>query len=325
MMPMMNNIYRKIYKEIKKHDRIVIARHIGPDPDALGSQFGLKELILNTFPNKKVHCVGAPASKFKFIGTLEKFNDYWYDDALLIVTDTPDIKRVDGVDPLKFKTKIKIDHHPMVDTYCDAELVDDTASSASQLIIELAFKTPLKMNQKAALNLYTGIISDTNRFMYSYTSAKTFELVSKLIKKTKINFTDIYKDLYIRPFKELRFQSYLVNNMNITKNGLGYLFIPENVIKEYDLDVSTANNMVSNFNYIDEMYVWVLMSYDKANDVIKGSIRSRGPVINGVASNFNGGGHAMASGVRLKSMDEVDELVKALDKEVAKYRKDLKH
>ena len=37
----------------------------------------------------------------------------------------------------------------MVDTYCDAELVDDTASSASQLIIELAFKTPLKMNQKA--------------------------------------------------------------------------------------------------------------------------------------------------------------------------------
>ena len=51
MMPMMNNIYRKIYKEIKKHDRIVIARHIGPDPDALGSQFGLKELILNTFPN----------------------------------------------------------------------------------------------------------------------------------------------------------------------------------------------------------------------------------------------------------------------------------
>ena len=53
MMPMMNNVYRKIYKEIKKHDRIVIARHIGPDPDALGSQFALKELILNRFPKDK--------------------------------------------------------------------------------------------------------------------------------------------------------------------------------------------------------------------------------------------------------------------------------
>ena len=323
-MPMMNNIYRRIYKEIKNHDRIVIARHIGPDPDALGSQFGLKELILNTFPKKKVHCVGAPASKFKFIGTLDRFSESWYDDALLIVTDTPDIKRVDGVDPTKFKHKIKIDHHPVGDNYCDIEFVDDTASSASQLVIELAFHSPLKMNEAAALKLYTGIISDTNRFMYSYTSAKTFDLVSKLIKKTNLNFTSVYKDLYIRPFKELRFQSYLVNNMTITKNGLGYLFIPESVIKEYDLDASTANNMVSNFNYIDEMYVWVLMSYDKANDVIKGSIRSRGPIINGVAANFNGGGHAMASGVRLKSMDEVEELVKALDKEVAKYRKENK-
>lgn len=322
---MMNNVYKKIYKEIKKYDRIVIARHIGPDPDALGSQFGLKELILNTFPKKKVYCVGAPASKFKFIGTLDKFNESWYDDALLIVTDTPDIKRVDGVDPTKFKTKIKIDHHPVGIDYCDVEWVDDTASSASQLVIELAFHTPLKMNEKAALKLYTGIISDTNRFMYSYTSAKTFELVSRLIKQTKLDFTKVYEDLYIRPFKELKFQSYLVNNMNITKNGLGYLFIPESVIKEYDLDASTANNMVSNFNYIDEMYTWVLLSYDKANDVIKGSIRSRGPVINGVAANFNGGGHAMASGVRLKSMDEVEKLVEALDKEVAKYKKGIKH
>ena len=42
----MANIYRKIYKEIKKHKTIVITRHIGADPDALGSQFALKELIL---------------------------------------------------------------------------------------------------------------------------------------------------------------------------------------------------------------------------------------------------------------------------------------
>ena len=52
------NIYRRIYKEIKKFNNIVIARHIGPDPDALGSQFALKELIKYKFPNKNVYAVG---------------------------------------------------------------------------------------------------------------------------------------------------------------------------------------------------------------------------------------------------------------------------
>lgn len=47
------NIYKQIFKQIKKYDTIVIARHIGADPDALGSQFALKNIILELFPDKK--------------------------------------------------------------------------------------------------------------------------------------------------------------------------------------------------------------------------------------------------------------------------------
>ena len=46
----MNNIFNQIYNKIKKYNKIVIARHVGADPDALGSTLGLKEAILNTFP-----------------------------------------------------------------------------------------------------------------------------------------------------------------------------------------------------------------------------------------------------------------------------------
>ena len=102
------NVYKRIYKEIKKHDVIVLARHIGPDPDALGSTLGLKELILNTFPKKKVYAVGTPAARHKYIGELDLFKEELYESAMLIVLDTPDIKRVDGVDPTKFKVKIKV-------------------------------------------------------------------------------------------------------------------------------------------------------------------------------------------------------------------------
>ena len=52
-------MHKKIFNRIKKYNTIVIARHIGPDPDSLGAQIGLKDIIINNFPNKNVYAVGA--------------------------------------------------------------------------------------------------------------------------------------------------------------------------------------------------------------------------------------------------------------------------
>lgn len=313
------NIYKRIYKEIKKHNIIVLARHIGPDPDALGSTLGLKELILNTFPNKQVYAVGTKANKHKYIGELDPFREELYDNAMLIVLDTPDIKRVDGVDPTRFKYKIKIDHHPLVDKYCDIEFVDDTASSASQLVIELALRTPLKLNTLAAEKLYVGLVSDTNRFLYSYTSDKTFYLVSKLLQVTNIDITKVYEWLYLRSIKEKKLQGYALLNMNITDHKLGYLIINQEKLDELETDAATMTNIVNYLNYTEEMIAWVIFAYDKNMDLIRASIRSRGPVINEVAALFNGGGHVFASGARLHDFDEVKNMIQQLDKVCEEY------
>ena len=147
-----SNIYKQIYKKIKKANTIIIARHVGPDPDALGSTLGLKQIIIDNFPNKKVYVIGSPAAKFRYIGELDKMPEN-FDDALLIVTDTPDHKRVDGLDPRRIKNSIKIDHHPYVETMCELEWIDDKASSASQMVLELAFNTNLKITKEAGEKL----------------------------------------------------------------------------------------------------------------------------------------------------------------------------
>ena len=311
-------MYKKIAKEIKKYNTIIIARHIGPDPDALGSSIGLKELIVNNFPKKKVYVVGSPASRFRYLGNIDKQIDIDTKKALLIVTDTPDIKRIDGAIPNNFAKVIKIDHHPFVEKYADIELIDDKASSASQLIIEFAKKNHYKLNKTIASKLYLGVVADTNRFLYEYTTWKTLNLVSWLIKKTDLDFTNLYENLYNRSLKEIIFSGYISLNMKVTESGLAYIKLTDDIIKEYEVDASTAGNLIENFNNIDQIKVVAFCSQDK--DYIKCSIRSRGPIINEIASRYNGGGHIYASGARPKNFEETDNMLNELDKICEKYK-----
>jgi phosphoesterase RecJ-like protein len=66
---------KNIYKKISKYQNIVIARHIGPDPDAIASQMALRDSIKLTFPNKNVYAVGVGVSKFKYFGLLDKIDE----------------------------------------------------------------------------------------------------------------------------------------------------------------------------------------------------------------------------------------------------------
>ena len=147
--------FKEILKEIKKYNNVVIARHIGADPDALGSQFSLKELIQTNFKNKSVYAVGSIASRFRFMGTLDKIDDLNPQESLLIVLDTPDKKRIEGIDNLEeFASVIKIDHHPFVEKYGNIEYIEDQASSTSQLIFKFALDNKLKLTKKIAENIY---------------------------------------------------------------------------------------------------------------------------------------------------------------------------
>ena len=246
----MNSIFKQILKKIKEYDTIVIARHVGPDPDAIASQLALKDIIEYNFPHKKVYAVGTGVSRFKFLGILDKVDESTLEHALLIITDVPRFDRVDGAYKPRYDFTIKIDHHPCDEVICDLELVDESSSSACQLITELVYKTKLKINKDIASKLYLGIVADSDRFLLSYTSGKTLELSSKLLNDYDLDLMGLYQNLYDRSINERRFEAYIINNLTITENGFGYIKITDDVIKKYEVDSSTASNMVNNLNLL---------------------------------------------------------------------------
>ena len=303
-------MFEEIYKTIEQFDKIVLSRHIGPDPDAMSSTMALKDSIMLTFENKKVYVVGSGSSRFTYFGKLDRLDDM--SDSLLIVLDTPDIRRIDGVNLDDFKKIIKIDHHPFVDKFGDIELIDDTASSAAELVLELINNTPLVMNNSIASKLYLGIVSDTNRFMYSSTS-RTFRNISNLIEKYDLKLDKIYEPLYLRPFNEVKLEGYIGLNLNITENGVAYIKLSNEILEEFHVDAASPGNMINNFNFIDEVLVWVFFTEDIKNENVRVSARSRGPIINLTLANYNGGGHKYASGARVKSLSECELVINDLD------------
>lgn len=320
----MDLVIRKIYQKIKKYDSIVIARHIGPDPDAIASQISLRDSIKLTFPNKKVFAIGMGVAKFKMYGLLDKAPTDT-SKSLLIVLDVPGAARIDGAKIEDYGEVIKIDHHPFENSFGGIEWVDDTASSTCQMVAKLILNSKLQMNKKIAENLFLGIVSDSDRFLLSYTTSETFAIVSELVNKEHLELPVLYSKLYERPLAEVRFHGYLGENMTVTENGLGYLQISADITLKYGVDSATASNMINDFNFIKEVIVWTFITYDERNEIYKVNIRSRGPVINEVAQKYNGGGHKFASGIRINDKEQIPLLIADLDEVCKQYQENQKH
>lgn len=314
-------MYKKIFKLIKSYNNIVIARHIGVDPDAMASQIALRDSIRKTFPEKHVYAIGNGTVKFNFMGHLDRgMNFDKMDKILLIVLDTPDKRRVDMEELTHYEASIKIDHHPFIEKFCDEEIINEYKSSASEMVYDLLKNTKLQINTDIAETIYAGIVADTNRFLFNNSTKETFKTVSEMLDLYNIDITKIYQNLYKRPMNDIRLFGYMASNMKITENGVGYIKVTDKTLKEFEVDAATCGNLINDFNNIEDFIVWITATEDVKNEHIRVSIRSRGPIVNKIAESYHGGGHAMASGAKVTSFNDVDDLIKDLDNLCKKYK-----
>lgn len=311
----------RILQKIKEFDTIIIHRHIRPDPDAYGSQGGLKELIRTSFPEKNVYIAGDDEPTLMYLNKMDEVKDEDYKDALVIVCDTANQERISDRRYSKGKYLIKIDHHPNEDPYGDLVWVDTTASSTSEMIYELYLhgkNSGLKLSDNGARLLYAGIVGDTGRFLYPSTTEKTFSIASDLIKYS-FSRTELYEKMYEMPVNLAKLNGYILQNFKFESEGVAKVIITKDMLSQYNLRPQEASQLVSTLGNIEGIRVWAF--FVEEDSQIRVRLRSNGPVINEVAKKYNGGGHPLASGASIYSWDTVDLVMEDLKKVYEDYKK----
>lgn len=223
-------ITEEILQTIKDYDRIIIHRHMRPDPDALGSQCGLAEILRATFPEKNVYQVGGSVEGLAFLAEMDEITDELYKGALVIVTDTANAPRISDERYRLGEKLIKIDHHPNDDPYGDLLWVNPKASSCSEIIADFAFSENLVMTENAARLLYGGIVGDTGRFLYPATTSHTLQVAAKLLDYD-FDAAKLNREIDQISLDVAKLSGYLYQNLQIDENGAGYVFLDQAILK----------------------------------------------------------------------------------------------
>lgn len=319
---MSKELMSAVLEKIKEYDRIFIFRHIRPDGDCVGSSKGLCEILRLSFPEKDVRVVDW--QKCDYLAFLdieeESVEDSLYADALGLVVDTATSERISNQKFKLCREIVKIDHHIPVEDYGVINWVEEHSSSTCEMISRfyLEFKDQLKINERAATLIYTGMVTDSGRFRFRSVSGDTMRAAASMLE-VGINTDRLYANLYIDDFEQLKFKAHVYNKMKITENGVAYIHVTSKMQERFGLTAEKASASVSYMDSIRGSLIWIAF-IDNADGTIRVRLRSRFVTINEIAEKYRGGGHDCASGATLLRKSEIRKLLAEADERLKNYK-----
>ncbi|MBE6922755.1 MAG: bifunctional oligoribonuclease/PAP phosphatase NrnA [Ruminococcaceae bacterium] len=317
-------VKQKILNKIKEYDTIFLFRHVRNDGDCVGATKGMKALITATWPDKQVYIIDAETAKYlEFMGPEDaEMPDEAYAQALGIVLDTASQARISNKKYTLCPYLIKIDHHIPLEPYGDLQWVEEERSSCCEMVVDFyqTFRDQLVLNSEGATHLYTGMVTDSGRFKYDGVTGETLRCAAALLD-VGVDTQTLYARLYLEAFEYLKFKAAIYERMQITPNGVAYIFVDKAMQAEFNLNLEQSSAVIGNLDAIRGCISWIafIETGDEQN-AIRVRLRSRFVHINGIAEKYHGGGHACASGATVYSLDEMDALLRDTDALVKEYK-----
>ena len=298
---------------IKNYDTIILHRHSRPDGDAMGSQIGMKHIILENFPEKTVYMVGDTTKYLEFMpdSVMDEIDDSVYEGALAILLDfaSPHLASDDRYQ--KAAKTARIDHHIYCETFTDVEVIDSTFESCCGMVTAFAVESGLRINAIAGEALYTGMLTDSGRFRYDSTNSRTFNLAAALIE-TGFDTNELYRHLYADNFDNKLLKAKFTLKIKFTPQNTAYIYTTREEMEQLKVsEFSVSRGMVATMADIKGVDVWV--NFTESEEGVLYELRSSRYNINPIAVKYGGGGHQKASGACVPDYDTAMKMLADLD------------
>ena len=306
-------MFQAILRAIAGHDTIIIHRHKNPDGDAMGSQIGLKHIIAENFPEKKVYMVGDDARFYGFMddSQMDVIDDSVYEGALAVILDSGSRHLISDERYALAAHSVRFDHHIFCEKIADDEVVDTSFESCCGLVAQFALETGLRLNPKSAKALYTGMVTDSGRFRYDCTTSRTFAIASKLLEQG-IDTNDIFRKLYADTLESKKRKAQFIMKVQLTENNVAYIYTTREEFDAMGLDTFTVSRgMVNTMADIKGVGIWV--NFTETEKGVLCELRSGDLNINPIAVKYGGGGHAKASGATVPDRETAMAMLADLD------------
>ncbi|MCK5866911.1 MAG: bifunctional oligoribonuclease/PAP phosphatase NrnA [Mycoplasmataceae bacterium] len=317
---------KQIAKIIKKSDKIAFFHHINPDGDSLSCSYGMIQSLKKKFPNKEIKWIADKEYLKKanhyiiknFEDTIETIDDSW----TAIIGDTSVSTRVFAYDQYeKAGKKICFDHHMnSLNFKVDKFWSEPTLGASSIQALEILKILKVNFNSEDALASLYGILTDTYNYTYSLADTRPVKAGAELLKFINDNDIDVmYKQMKQRTLQQVRFQAWALTNF-IVKGKVAYLIIKESDMKHLKVIPEQVKrvNLIGN---IEGIKVWAFFTENKKDKYISVSLRSLGVKVNEIASEFGGGGHNRAAGIKLPyDFKQVDKVIAQANDQINKSK-----
>jgi bifunctional oligoribonuclease and PAP phosphatase NrnA len=289
--------------------KVAVVGHARPDGDCIGSQIALARVLATR--GHDVICVNADAvprrlqflaKEMTFLRTDEvlKLPDDW----VAVFVDCADHARAGDRLKARFPKPVAVvDHHLSNAGYAEINLVDSASAATCEILAGVFFDNGLKVDAQTAQALYTGILTDTGQFRFHSTSRRCFLLAGELVARGA-NPTEAGYELYEREsMGKLQLLQRYLSSLRMECGGrvcIGRL--PSGVFEETGTSAEDTEGLVDYARSIDGVEIAALIE-ERPNGAVKASLRAKEPVfrVDSIAAQFNGGGHACAAGLSLKT------------------------
>ena len=306
-------MFEQIKNVIERFDRILIHRHSRPDGDAMGSQIGLRELLRHNYPEKEILAVGDSTGFFGFMegAVMDEVADEAYENALAIVLDCGAEHLISDTRWKTAAATARMDHHIFTGQLAEHEVIDTSFESCCGMVAALAEESGWALTPLAAKSLYTGMVTDSGRFRYDGTTARTFRLAAFLMEQP-IDTNELFRQLYADDFESKKRKAQFVLKTQFSPKNVAYIYTTQEEFEAMGLDTFTVSRaMVNTMADIRGVDIWV--NFTETENGVLCELRSSRYNINPIAVKYGGGGHAKASGATVSDRDTAMAMLADLD------------